>query len=227
MRVASLPSKSPVVTLRVVFTTGPASDPADKPGVANLTAAMLSDGGTRDLTYKQIVDALFPMAASVSSQVDKEMTTFSGATHVDNLDAYYKLFRAMLLEPGWREDDFKRLKDNAINYLKVTLRGNNDEELGKEVLYNEIYAGTPYGHENAGTISALEKITLDDLKQFYRTHYTQANLIVGIAGGYPPAFLEKMKADFREHLPAKAFGSQTPALPYAQAHRAHPHDHRR
>lgn len=213
MRVVSLPSKSPVVTLRVVFNTGPASDPADKPGVASLTAAMLSDGGTRDLTYKQIVDAMFPMAASVSSQVDKEMTTFSGATHIDNLDAYYKLFRAMLLEPGWREDDFKRLKDNAINYLKVTLRGNNDEELGKEVLYNEIYAGTPYGPENVGTISSLEKITLDDLKQFYRAHYTQANLIVGIAGGYPPAFLEKMKADFREHLPAKAFGSQVSAFP--------------
>ena len=203
MRVVPVPSKSPVVTLRVVFTTGAAADPADKPGVADLTSAMLAEGGTRELTYKQIVDALFPMAAGVSNQVDKEMTVFSGATHVDNLEAYYKIFRAMLLEPGWREDDFKRLKDNAVNYLKVSLRGNNDEELGKEVLYNAIYAGTPYGHENAGAIGALEKITLDDLREFYRRHYTQANLIVGIAGGYPPAFLEKMKADFRAHLPAK------------------------
>ena len=93
MRVAALPSKSSVVTFRVVFTAGAASDPKEKPGVANLTALMLSDGGTKDLTYKQIVDALFPMAASVASQVDKEMTTFYGATHVDNLDAYYKLFR--------------------------------------------------------------------------------------------------------------------------------------
>jgi zinc protease len=203
MRVVPLRSQSPVVTFRVVFTTGAAADPADKPGVAGLTAQMLAEGGTRDLSYKQVVDAMFPMAAGVSSQVDKEMTTFSGATHVDNLQAYYKLFRAMLLEPGWREDDFKRLRDAAVNYLKVSLRGNNDEELGKEVLYNEIYAGTAYGHENAGTLSALEKITLDDLKAFYKAHYTPANLIIGIAGGYPPEFLEKMKADFREHLPAR------------------------
>ena len=104
---------------------------------------MLAGGGTRDLTYKQIVDALFPMAASVGSQVDQEMTTFSGATHVDNLDAYYKLFRAMLLDPGWREDDFRRLKDDAINSLRVGLRGNNDEELGKEVLYTTLYAALP------------------------------------------------------------------------------------
>ena len=46
--------------------------------------------------------------------------------------------------------------------FKVGLRGNNDEELGKEVLYANIYAGTPYGHYNGGTVSSLEKITLDD-----------------------------------------------------------------
>ena len=85
------------------------------------------------------------------------MTTFSGATHVDNLEAYYKLFRAMLLDPGWREDDFKRLKDSAINSLRVGLRGNNDEELGKEVLLSELYRGTPYGHYSVGTVSALQK----------------------------------------------------------------------
>ncbi len=203
MRVAAMPSEASVVTFRVVFTAGAASDPEDKPGVANLTALMLSDGGTKDLTYKQIVDALFPMAASVSSQVDKEMTTFYGATHVDNLDAYYGLLRKMLLDPGWREDDFKRLKDQVANYLRVSLRGNNDEELGKEALYNELYAGTPYGPHNAGTLSALEAITLDDLKAFYRNHYTQANLIVGLAGGYPRGFAEKMGADLRARLPKR------------------------
>jgi zinc protease len=202
MRTVTLPGKSPVVNLRVVFTTGAAVDPSNKPGLAHLTAAMLAGGGTKDLTYKQIVDAMFPMASTVASQTDQEMTVFFGATHVDNLDAYYKLFRAMLIEPGWREDDFKRLKDEAINSLRVGLRGNNDEELGKEALYSVLYRGTPYGHYSTGTVSALEKMTLDDLKQFYRQHYTQSNLIVGIAGGYPAEFLERFKRDFGA-LPAK------------------------
>lgn len=202
MRTVALPGKTPVVTLRLVFTTGAAQDPADKPGLARLTAEMLSGGGTKDLTYKQVVDQLFPMAANVGSQADQEMTVFSGATHIDNLDAYYKLFRAMLLEPGWREEDFKRLKDNAINSLKVGLRGNNDEELGKEVLLSELYKGTPYGHYSVGTVSSLEKMTLDDLKQFYKQHYTQSNLIIGVAGGYTPEFLDRLKKDFAA-LPAK------------------------
>jgi zinc protease len=201
MRAILLPSKSPLVNFRIVFTTGAASDPGDKPGLAYLTAQMLADGGTKDLTYRQITEALFPMAAGVGVQVDKEMTAFTGATHVENLDAYYKLLRAMLLEPGWREDDFRRIKDDAINDIKVGLRGNNDEELGKEVLYETIYKGTPYAHYNGGTVSSLEKITLDDVKAFYKSQYTQPHLSIGLAGGYPAGFVERIKADFKV-LPA-------------------------
>jgi zinc protease len=163
---------------------------------------MLTQGGSREMTYKQILDAMFPMATSVSSQVDKEMTVFSATTHVDNLEAFYKIFRAMLLDPGWRPEDFSRLRDDAINYLRVSLRGNNDEELGKEVLYNEIYAGLPYGHHNLGSAGGLQRITLEDLRSFYQTHYGRDNLILGIAGGYPESFLGRMKKDFGK-LPAK------------------------
>jgi zinc protease len=196
MRTVTLPGKSPVITVRAVFTTGSASDPADKPGVAYLTAAMLAGGGTKDLTYKQVVDTFFPMASSVASQVDQEMTTLESQTHADNLEAWYKLFRALVLDPGWRDDDFQRIKDNAINSLRVGLRGNNDEELGKEVLYMQLYRETPYRNYSMGTLSSLQSITLEDLKQYYRQHYTQSNLILGIAGGYSPEFLDRMKKDF-------------------------------
>jgi zinc protease len=200
-RVVQLPGKSPLVTLRFVFTTGSASDPADKPGVANLTGEMLGSGGTKDLTYKQIVDAMYPMATSVGVYSDKEMTTFVGETHVDNLDKFYALMRDIILHPGWRADDFERVRDDSINALRVSLRGNNDEELGKEELYNVIYNGRPYGHENLGSISALQKMTVADLQGFYSKHYTQANLIIGIAGGYSPEFLARVKRDFSA-LPA-------------------------
>ena len=200
-RVVALPSKSPLVTIRLVFTTGSASDPAAKPGLANLTGAMLGESGTRDLTYKQIVDALYPMATTVHVYSDKEMTTFVGQTHVDNLDRFYGLMRDMILHPGWRDDDFARVRDNTVNALRVSLRGNNDEELGKEELYNLIYSGHPYGHENLGTAAALAGMTVGDLQGFYKAHYTQANLIIGLAGGYPASFAARVTKDFSA-LPA-------------------------
>ena len=63
------------------------------------------------------------------------------------------LFRAAILEPGWRAKDITRVRDDAVNYIKVTLRQANDEELGKEVLYERIYRRTPYQNPSAGTVS--------------------------------------------------------------------------
>lgn len=220
MRLVTLPGKSPLVTFRIVFTAGSAVDPPDKPGAAYLTAMMLVRGGTRELTYRQVLDAMFPMAASVNAQVDKEMVTFSGATHVDNVEPYYQLLRAMLLDPGWREEDFQRVKDDAINFLRVNLRGNNDEELAKEALDQYIFRGTPYEHYSVGTVSSLEKMTLADVRRFYRMQYSQSHLILGIAGGYTPAFLERMKKDFRGLPEGAGFRPREAAPPLIQRSRA-------
>jgi zinc protease len=200
-RLIQLPGNSPLVTIRIVFTTGAASDPANKPGLAHLTGIMLGEGGTKNLSYKQIVDAMYPLATSVSVYSDKEMTTFVGATHVDNLNRFYGLMRDMILYPGWRADDFERLRDDAVNALRVSLRSNNDEELGKEELYSVIYSGRPYGREDLGTVSALRAMTVADTERFYHAHYTQANLIIGLAGGYPADFAARVKRDF-SGLPA-------------------------
>jgi zinc protease len=207
-----LPNRSPLVTFRILFNTGAAADPEGKEGVAALTAAMLADGGSRTRMYEQIVEAMYPMATSFGWQIDKEMTVFTGTTHVDNLDQYYGLIREMLLEPGFRAEDFTRLKTNAINFLKVSLREGNDEELGKEYLYNFIYAGHPYEHHNMGRIGSLEKLTLDDVRAFYNANYSRANLVLGLAGGYPAGFPARVEGDFAK-LPAGAPAKKTFAEP--------------
>jgi zinc protease len=195
------PGTSPLVVFRILFMTGAAFDPPGKEGLASLTAAMLAEGGSRSMTYQQIVDAMYPMATSVNWQVDKEMTVFTGTTHIENLDKYYGLLRDMVLDPGFRQEDFTRLRDDARNFLKISLRESNDEELGKEYLYNVIYAGQPYGHHNRGKIGSLQQLTLDDVRAFYRTHYTRANLVLGLAGGYSKGFEQEVERDFGK-LPA-------------------------
>lgn len=203
---------SPLIAMRFLFKTGAAVDPKGKEGVAALTASMLAEGGTKALAYEEIIRRMYPMATSFEAQVDKEMTVFAGATHVDNLGKYYGLVREMLLNPGFREEDFSRLKADAINFLKVNLREGNDEELGKERLYNILYAGHPYEHHNAGRVSSLEKLTLTDLKDFYRSNYTRGNLVIGMTGGLPGGFVEQVRKDFGA-LPAAPPAAANYAMP--------------
>ncbi|HKQ52654.1 MAG TPA: hypothetical protein VJT74_09820, partial [Pyrinomonadaceae bacterium] len=54
------PNRSPLVSFRILLMTGSAADPKGKEGVAALTAAMLAEGGSRQMSYDQIQDAFYP-----------------------------------------------------------------------------------------------------------------------------------------------------------------------
>ncbi len=183
-RTVLLKTEEPVVYFKIWFNVGSKDDPKGKEGLAYLTASMLNEGGTSKLTYSEIINRLYPLAAGYYASVSKENTVYSGAVHADNLKEYLALFTQQLLDPGFRDEDFQRVKEEATTYLSTSLRYSNDEELGKAVLYNEVYKGTPYGHIAAGTVSSLNSITLQDVKEFYRRYFNRNNFILAVGGGF-------------------------------------------
>src|SRR5262249_41270241 len=102
-----------------------------------------------------------------------------------------------LLTPGWRQEDFERLKARQLNALVQDLRSNNEEELGKERLQTNIFRGTPYGHVALGTVEGLRAITMEDVKAFARQMYTRANLTVGVSGDVPDEMISDLQARLR------------------------------
>jgi zinc protease len=205
-KVIQVPSSLPQVRVKLLFRAGSAHDPAGKEGLAALAAAMIAEAGSRERRIDDIRQALFPMAGSFDAQVDKEMTTFTASVHRDNWDAFAKIALPMLLEPGFREEDFRRLKDAQHNALTVDLRSNNEEELGKERLQAVLFAGTPYGHPSLGTVDGIAAVTLDDVRAFARRAYTRAALTIGISGDVPADFAARVQRDLAR-LP------EGPALP--------------
>ena len=191
----------PQTNFKLLFAVGSAHDPAGKEGLAALSAAMVAEAGSREMRIDEIQRALFPMAGSFTAQVDKEMTTFTGSIHRDNWKAFLDIVLPQLLEPGLREDDFRRLKDAQLNALKEDLRSNNEEELGKERLQTNLFAGTPYGHPAVGTVAGLEAITLDDVRKFISSAYSRANLTLGAAGDLPEEMLARLEQEAAK-LPA-------------------------
>ena len=66
-----------------------------------------------------------------------------------------------------------------------------------------------------GTERGLSAITLDDVRAFHAARYTRDNLVVGVSGGYPDGFLDRIEIDLAVGLPM----SETPrgALPAPRA----------
>jgi zinc protease len=189
-------ASSPLVTIRIALRAGSASDPAGKEGLNALTASLIGSGGTKELTYAQVLGKLYPWAAGISAQADQEMTTFTGNVHRDHLGPFYALFRDMVLAPRFDSSDFARVKEDALNHLRSTLRSTDDENLGKQALNAFMFEGHPYGTTEYGTVAGISAVTLDDVKAYHAETYTRANLWVGIAGGYPADFADRIRGDF-------------------------------
>lgn len=194
----------PQLHVKLLFAAGSAHDPAGKEGLAALTAAMIAKAGSRALAIDQIDAILYPMAGSFTDRTDKEMTTFTGVIHRDHWSKFLGTVLPQLLEPGFREEDFQRLKEAQLNELVQDLRSNNEEELGKERLQTNIFRGTPYGHVVVGTVAGIDALTLADVRQFAKTMYTKANLSLGISGDAPDEMVQALQARLAALPPAPA-----------------------
>jgi zinc protease len=214
IRITEMRSENaPLVTIRIILRAGSINDPAGKEGINALTAQLIGSGGTKEMTYAQVLEKMYPWAANISSQADQELTTFTGDVHRDHLDEFYALFTALVLTPRFDPADFARVKEDQINYIVNTLRSTDDENLGKEALNAVMFEGHPYGTTEAGTVTGLNAITLDDVKAYYATAYTQASLWVGLSGGYPAGFADRVRTDFAKAPAGEVLKTELPAPP--------------
>jgi zinc protease len=193
IRLVTLPSaSSPLVSIRLMFDAGSMYDPAGKEGLAALTALMVGQSGTRKRSYRELTEALYPMAATIGTNTDREVTVFAGTVDRETLADYTALLAEAVLTPGFAAADFTRNKEQLLGAL-AALKSGSDELLGLEALQDVVFAGHPYGHPPEGTVTGLQSLTLDDVKRFYHLHYTRAALMLGVAGGYPKAYVGELE----------------------------------
>lgn len=156
-------SNGPLVSFRFPFRFGSTHDPIGKEGLASITANLMAKGATRSRSYKQILDAFFEMATQFEVQVDQELTVFTGVVHRDHLARYQDIVREMLDAPAFLEEDLDRVRAEHLNALRVELRGSNDEELAKEVLYSRLLKT----HPCIGTVRGLQSISIADVRRCF------------------------------------------------------------
>src|SRR5262249_15559152 len=156
IRTVFMPSPAnPLVALRLVFQVGSVDDPAGKQGLAMLTAEMLGKGGSKARTYAELLDALYPLAAQIHTHRDKEPIVFEGTVHQNNLAKFADLLAEQVLTPRFADDDFTRNRQDALDYVSKTLRGNADEDLGKQAMATVLFRGHPYATPSRGTVAGL------------------------------------------------------------------------
>ncbi len=189
------------IVVKLMFHNGSIADPAAKEGLTYMTANLITQGGTQDMSYSDIQDALYPMAAGYFASVDKEVAIFTFLFHQDFTEQFYPILRDVVLKPAFDESDFNRVKLNQQNYVDQVIRASSDEEYSKKALEDLLFRGTNYQHMKQGKSESVKSLTLEDVRKHYAENFTQNNLWIGIAGNYTGEFVRRLQSDM-EKLPA-------------------------
>ena len=199
LEVLTLPlPKSDKIVVKLMFRNGSISDPQGMDGMTELTSSLLLDGGTKTLSSGQVKEMMYPWAARLYSSTDKEVSIFTFEFHKDHEAFMVPLLIDFFMQPGFHEEDFLRLKSNQANYVNEIIRASSDEDYSKMGLEDLLFRGTNYQHMVSGTTSGIEKITLEALRNHYKSNFTKTDLLVGIAGSYSEGLKKKLEDAFKK-----------------------------
>lgn len=155
----------PLVNFQFTIQGGLLTEPNEKEGVANLTAALLTKG-TLHKTPAELEDALALLGTTINVRVSEENTILQGVTLSRNFDKTMNLVAEIVLEPRWDSTEFILEKKNILTRL--------EQQKGDPGSIADIaFAKAIYGKDHVlaknrlGTIQSVKNFTIEDVKSYY------------------------------------------------------------
>ncbi len=106
----------PLVDFNLVVKTGSAANPADKAGLADLTARMLVEG-TKTRGALEIADQVAALGATLVTGSSWEASSAGLSTLTKNLDAALAIFGDVVQNPAFDAKEFARVRDNLLTAI--------------------------------------------------------------------------------------------------------------
>jgi len=181
--VAEMP-EVPVAEVRFVVECGAADDPPERPGLASMTAAMLSEGaGRRDA--ETLADDISFLGATLEASTSYDATQIQVSVPVARLDEALAIAADVLTAPALPAESLERLRRERLTRL---LQIQDDpSSLASTALTAVLYGPDhPYGRPVFGTRASVEAMTLAEVRRFHGARYAPARTQVIVAGAVTP-----------------------------------------
>lgn len=211
-RVYFVPAREvPMVQLRAVFDAAAQRDPADKPGLANLTSSMLREGAD-GLTVDDIASRFEGWGAEFSAGADREMATVSLRSLSDAalLEPAVNLFARLIAAPSFPEPSLTR--ERARLRVGLQKERQNPGAVIQRAFMRALYGDHPYAHEPVGDEAGIDAIGRDDLITHHRRYYTGNNALLVIVGNLSEREARRLSERVLGGLPAGEAAAPIPPV---------------
>lgn len=199
LRVIVIPKAGvPLVAARLMIKTGGEADPADKAGLADMTASLLTKG-TATKSAEEIARGVEALGSAIESGAGWDNSYVAISSLANNFGTAMTYVADVVRHPTFKADEVDRLREQNIDALSVNLK--DPAQLARFVANRVVYGGGPYGHNLGGTPKSLENIKPEDAAAFHAKWYRPENAIFVVAGTITPddamAIAEKSFGDWK------------------------------
>ncbi len=191
----------PLLSLNFAFDGGAAQDPADRAGLAYVTAAML-DEGAGELDAKAFQEQLEQRAISLSYSADRD--TFRGSVRVlsEHRSQAFELLRLSLTTPRFDQEAIDRIRASILAAHKRSLT--NPDEVAGLRWFASAFPNHPYGWPVKGDEKSISGIERSMLFAYAKRNLARSNLKIAVVGAIERDDLARLIDHAFAKLPAKA-----------------------
>ncbi|MDU5326464.1 M16 family metallopeptidase [Campylobacter ureolyticus] len=168
----------PVVNFKLIFKASGSVANGKFPGLANLVAKMLNEG-TSKLGVSEFANLLELKAVNLSVFSGFETFGFEINTLKENFDYGLNLLISLLKDPNFTQKTLDKIK----TLIKGEIASNNTDfdYLSRTELNRLLYENTSLEYPQIGTLESIDKIGLNEVKEFFDALFLE-NLFIVLAG---------------------------------------------
>ncbi len=127
--------------------------------------------GTANKTPEELEEAIELLGANINVYAGRESITIRGNSLARNYKETLALVEEIMLEPRWDEREFELAKQSTLS--QIAQQSANPNSIASNT-FNKLLYGEDHilSYNPIGTTNTVENITIEDLKDYYASHFS-------------------------------------------------------
>ena len=202
----------PMVDMTIAFAAGSAYD-GDAFGLSALTTALLKQG-SKGMSATQIAENLADTGAQFDSMSTKDMVALNlrTLTQPNTMQTATNIFKTIINQPDFSPTAFVREKNQQL--MSIAQAEESPDEVANKLFYQALYKQHPYAHPIAGDKQHLNRLRVNQVRDFYHRFFVSKNAHIVFVGAIDKAMAERLAEELTHDL---AQGNPAPSIHSAEA----------
>lgn len=194
----------------VILSAGSIKDPKDMPGVAQMTANLLTQG-TAKRSARDIAEAIDFVGGSLAASAGKDSTTVTLDVVKKDVNTGLDLMSDVVLHPAFKGEELERQRQQLLSNL--TVQYSDPDYLASVVFSRTVYGSSPYGWPDEGTPDTAKKLDSAQLAKFHDANYAPNQSLLALAGDVTPEEAFALAEKYFGAWPKIDVAASAPATP--------------